>query len=306
MKLSGFFKSRMSLMNRLGRLMMKAHLIYVDYPVNPESRYGYGKPPHAILKGIISKGDEGYAKHLKSFLEYGDLLERIPTTAERGPCWVNGYLPGLDAVAIYAFLATLNPRRYVEIGSGYSTEFARRAIREHSLRTLITSIDPRPRAEIDTICDTVIRAPLDQLDLSLFSELEAGDVLFVDDGHRVFTNSGPTIFFMDVLPVLAEGVIVAVHDVYLPYDYPPEWERLYYSEQYLLASCLLAGCRWMDTMFPAYYVSQQPHLSALISELWTRPNLDSAEQHGGSFWLVVGERLDDRSPAVSGEEVGPK
>lgn len=300
-RLSKFFKSRISLMNELGRLIMKAHLIFVDYPVNPRPRYGHGKPPHELLKAIIAGGDQAYEGYLNSFLDFEDLLESIPVTSDRGPCWLNGYLPGLDAVAIYSFLTTLNASRYFEIGSGYSTEFARKAIQDHGLRTTITSIDPEPRAQIDSICDRVIRSPLEDQDLSIFNELEAGDILFVDDGHRVFTNSGPVVFFMDVLPLLREGVIVAVHDVYLPYDYPPEWERLYYSEHYLLGCYLLAGCRWLQPMFPAYYVSEDTRLSRMVADLWTGPNMSHAERHGGSFWMRIGPRQSEQNYSGPGE-----
>ena len=65
------------------------------------------------------------------------------------PTWENGWFPALDAVTLYGLVATRNPRWYVEVGSGNSTRFVRRAIRDHGLRTRILSIDPGPRAEID-------------------------------------------------------------------------------------------------------------------------------------------------------------
>ena len=80
----------------------------------------------------------------------------------------------MDAVALYGMSSEFRPQRFVEVGSGYSTKFARRAIHDHSLRTRITSIDPAPRAEIDKLCDCVIRRPLEELDLSVFDELEPG------------------------------------------------------------------------------------------------------------------------------------
>jgi hypothetical protein len=80
-------------------------------------------------------------------------------------------------------------KRFVEAGSGYSAKFARRAIRECSLPTWITSIDSAPRAEIDKLRDSVIRRPLEELDLSLFDELEPGGFLFMDSSHQALSNS---------------------------------------------------------------------------------------------------------------------
>jgi hypothetical protein len=96
-------------------------------------------------------------------------------------------------------------------------------------------------AEIDRLCDSVIRRPLEELDLSIFDDLEPGDFLFIDSSHRTFSNSDVTVVFMDVLPRLRTGVIVHFHDIFWPYDYLPEWANQYYSEQYLLHSYLLGA-----------------------------------------------------------------
>ena len=69
-------------------------------------------------------------------------------------------------------MAANRPRLYLEVGSGYSTRFARQAIKDHSPETEILSIDPCPRDEIDAICDEVIRLPVEEVDLELFDRLE--------------------------------------------------------------------------------------------------------------------------------------
>src|SRR5262249_24729176 len=139
-----------------------------------------------------------------------------------------GFFPGLDVVALYYFLSAFEPTTFLEVGSGNSTMVARRAIRDQRLATTITSIDPMPRANIDGICDVVLREPLENLsDLSIFEQLRAGDILFLDSSHRVFMNSDVSVFFIDILPVLNPGVLVHIHDVFLPDDYPPEWIERY-------------------------------------------------------------------------------
>jgi len=110
-----------------------------------------------------------------------DLL-RIPVHEHKrrpeDPHWCNGWFPGMDAVSIYGFLAERNPAHYYEVGSGNSTKFARRAIRDHDLRTEIISIDPYPRAEIDAICDRVLRCTLEDVEPQHFNGTL--DTLFLD------------------------------------------------------------------------------------------------------------------------------
>lgn len=140
----------------------------------------------------------------------------------------------MDSVAIYGFISENKPVRYYEIGSGNSTKFAKQAIKDYKLQTRILSIDPNPRAEIDSICDQVVRKPLEEVNLNIFEDLEAGDVLFIDNSHRSFMNSDVTVVFLEILPRLKPGVFVEFHDIYLPFDYPQEWDTRYYNEQYLL------------------------------------------------------------------------
>lgn len=274
----------------MGNLLMKFHLVFLDYRIDPEPRYGYGRPPHPGLAALFDEGEDIFRHLLEDFLRYSDWLLKIPldqpSSSYRGPFWRNGYLPALDGVSLYCMMAALKPRRYFEIGSGNSTRFVRRAISDHGLDTKVTSIDPAPRSDVDEICDRVIRRPIEQLDLLTFEALEAGDLLFVDDGHRVFPSSGPSVFFMDVLPGLPAGLTVCIHDIFLPWDYPPEWERLYYSEQYLLAVMLLAGDR-VDILFPAFHVSQSPGLRSVLDPLLSHPSLAGAETHGCGFWFRI-------------------
>jgi Methyltransferase domain len=193
-------------------------------------------------------------------------------------------------------LVEFRPKRFVEVGSGYSTRFARRAIREHSMPTRITSIDPAPRAEIDQLCDSVIRRPLEEVDLCVFDELEPGDILFIDSSHRTFSNSDVTALFMDVLPRLRSGVVVHLHDIFWPYDYPPEWANRYYSEQYLLGAYLLGDrASRVTVLLPNAFVIHDRELAEVCKPLLEiagirRPKTADCSPHGlggCSFWLTL-------------------
>jgi hypothetical protein len=166
------------------------------------------------------------------------------------------------------FLWERKPRRYFEIGSGYSTMFARHAITAAGLSTSITSMDPQPRAEIDAICDVRIRSGLENCDLAAFDELGSGDILFYDGSHRCFTNSDVTVFFLEVLPRLPPGVLVHIHDIFLPDDYPEAWNSRLYSEQYLLAAMLLSINPPFKVVLPCYFASLDSEFGAKIDKIF--------------------------------------
>lgn len=237
--------------------------LYVDYPPNPNCRWGYGAPPHPELFKLISNNQQSYLSLFESFSGYSEFLERIPCTQPNEPAqpfWLNGWFQGLDPLALYCILSQGNPEKYIEIGSGNSTKFARRAIIDHSLQTTITSIDPNPRAEIDGICDRVIRQRLEDigdLELAALMTLSEGDILVVDNSHRCFMNSDVTVVFLEILPRLSHGVLVYIDDIYLPFDYPPSWSDRWYSEQYLLATLILSGNHRYEILFPATFFSRQ-------------------------------------------------
>ena len=278
---------RNCLLAALGRVQV----IFLDYPVRPRPRYGHGQPPHPHLSALLDRGRESFREQARQFAGYAGSLKRIPRLAPAGeptsPHWQNGWLPGLDAAAIYGLLASLRPARFLEIGSGNSTKFARRAVKDHHLATRIVSIDPHPRGEIDVLCDRVLRQPVEDVDLGIFDELEPGDILFVDNSHRSFMNSDVSVVFLDILPRLRSGVIVGFHDIFLPHDYPASWGPRYYSEQYLLATLLLADGPRYAVLFPAYYVSQDAELAQVMAPLWAEPELTGVETYGTSFWLRV-------------------
>lgn len=254
-----------------------------EYDVDIKPRY---RPePHQGLYTVIDSHRSTFDAHLRRFSRHAAELARIPREAgdPEEPYWNNPFFSGLDAIALYGFLADLNPARYMELGSGNSTKFARRAVRDHGLQTHITSIDREPRAEIDQLCDRVIRQPVEQIDLSVFDVLEDGDILFIDGSHQVLSNSDTTVAFLEIIPRVKPGVWVHVHDVFLPWDYPPEWNERYYAEQYLLACWLLADSPRLDVELANYFVSRHADLMDLVAPIYAL--IPGVQAHGGSFWL---------------------
>ena len=266
-------------------------LIKLDYPYHPRRRAW--KESRSRIFNLINSGSDRYAVLLKKLGEFGAFFEKIQVRSDSpddlSPRWVNGWFPGVDAISLYGLLAINNPRSYVEVGSGNSTMFARQAIKDHGLRTSIVSIDPFPRADIDRICDKVIRLPCEDVAVDFFDSLSSEDMLFVDNSHRSFQNSDVTVFFTEILPNLPSGLIYGIHDIFLPCDYPDEWKDYYYNEQYLLTAYLLGGAGGDEILFPASFLSYYaPHLLSPLGDTLNNPKLDGIERTGVAFWLRRG------------------
>ena len=260
----------------------------VDYPYRAEIRYGAGRPPHPELERLIGQGRERY----RAFLDgLADLQPDFDDVAMGGtydapdPFWLNAWFSPLDAIALTGMLRAHNPGRLVEIGSGVSTKYARRAVRKYGLRTRLTSIDPQPRNEIDALCDQVIRQPLERCRMEMFEVLDPGDIFFLDSSHRSFQGSDVTVFFLEILPRLKPGVIVHVHDIYLPYDYISGHLQRLWNEQYLLAIALLFGAPRFEILFPSWFVGRDPELSGHAAALLRKGAMAELDLYGASFWM---------------------
>ena len=205
------------------------------------------------------------------------------------PAFVGGAICAFDSLAIYTMLALNKPNIYCEIGSGMTTLFAKQSIVDNGLKTKIISIDPEPRQFIDDVCDEIVRKPLENLEPEWFDQLNKGDVLFLDGSHRSFMNSDVTVFFIDILPRIKPGVIIHIHDINLPYDYPDSFKDWYWNEQYLLAVYLMASMDKVVPLLPTTYICRNSEMQTLIRR--NLMNLGDAERNeswfgGGSFWFT--------------------
>jgi len=267
--------------------------LFLEYKVGFKPRYGHGKPAHSDLLKIIDSNRDDYKDLINKALSLKETFWTINDskveTDPIKPTWNNGFLPGLDIIGIYTLFTEFKPKKYIEIGSGNSTKVAFKAKTEQNLYTEIVSIDPMPRAEIDNLANKVIRGPFENIDLSILDELDENDILFVDNSHRILPNSDSMVFYLEILPRLKKGVIVHIHDIYLPYDYPQFMCDRFYSEQYGLAMYLLANPNKYKTILPNYFIFEDKELSGLISPIWKHENLKDVERHGGSYWIKINE-----------------
>lgn len=193
---------------------------------------------------------------VKPYLDF----DSLPKTDVDGitPFLPNSFFGPMDAAVLTGMLATLKPRSYIEIGSGNSTRFARRAVNLFALKTKIICIDPSPRSSIRAIADEIIPKSLLDVDTSIFDDLGGNDILFFDGSHLSFSGTDCTRFFLEILPHIPQGVYVHVHDIFLPNEYPERMRTRFYNEQQLLAAFLFGNGKF-EVVLPVNYLHSLGH-----------------------------------------------
>jgi hypothetical protein len=265
------------------------HYIGLEYPPNTSNtpRWGHGCPTNAHIKGLLEAHDGVYLDELAKLAAFTDALREVPPV---GPTvyWENPWFTGLDAIAMYGVVRSRAPKMLVEIGSGMSTHFAAMARGDARLNTELIVIDPQPRRDVAAIVDRHVASALEAAPLAMFSDIQAGDVVFFDGSHCTFMNNDVTVFFLEILPGLPGGVTVGVHDVFLPDDYPASYASSFPSEQYLVAALLLGGDRYKP-LLPCWYLENHTTmLAAHPNSILTDPAPIAAAAPGASsFWFTT-------------------
>ena len=191
------------------------------------------------------------------------------------PRWDQSWFPRLDAAATFAIVRDAKPRRIVEVGSGHSTRMLAHAARAQ----VVTCIDPAPRADISQLGVTLHQRVLEPRDVALFRTLEAGDIAFFDSSHVLWPGSDVDMMLNRIMPALAPGVLIHIHDVLLPDPYPEAWGWRGYTEQNALSGWLMGPA---EIVFASHYArtrmgaANRPGVAAL-------PLVDGA--HETSLWL---------------------
>jgi hypothetical protein len=205
------------------------------------------------------------------------------------PRWDQAWFPRLDAAAAYALVRTVRPRRIVEVGSGHSTRFLARAVRDGGLRTEITCIDPAPRAALEGLPVRHLPLTLQTAPPAIFAGLAAGDMLFVDSSHILMPGTDVDLLLSAVLPRLGEGVLIHAHDIFLPDGYPPDWAWRGYNEQSAIAALLVSD--GFELRFASHYLVTRRPLSVESGVLARLPVVGLGLE--SSLWL------EKRCPAVA-------
>lgn len=251
---------------RLESLRALGHFDHQVFPVPP----AFGR----------MAADEIFSALASYKLRFNDF--EVPSHNDCGYTFENGFFSSPDAELLYTFIRKFQPPTVVEVGSGNSTKIIRQAARDERFEMRIISIDPHPRVDVRELADRVYRQPVEMLgSTEVFDSLQEGEVLFVDSSHMIKPGSDVVFLYLNVFPRLAPGVLIHIHDVFLPYEYPREWvmeKHWEANEQYLVQSLLMSGNSF-DVLWAGYYLQRSrrdfsdhfSHLKdRLASSLWLR------------------------------------
>jgi predicted O-methyltransferase YrrM len=215
-------------------------------------------------------------------LEYSDFAAKR-TSVPYEFHFNNGVFDGTDALVLHCMIRHFRPARIIEIGSGYSSRVAARAALING-GTSLTCIDSYPTEVMRRGfpgLDRLIIEDVQQVGFETFAGLNDGDVLFIDSAHVIRTGGDVQYLYLEVLPRLAPGVIVHIHDIFLPFNYPRTWlldEVRFWNEQYLLQAFL--------TFNPEFELLLSNHYLGTYHEDVLREVFPDSPWHGGcSFWM---------------------
>jgi hypothetical protein len=164
----------------------------------------------------------------------------------------NGAYESGDAEYWYNIIRLKKPKRIIEIGSGNSTKMARLAIQanqklDSAYRCKHICIEPYEMPWLEKIGVEVMREKVENVGINFFKQLEANDILFIDSSHMIRPQGDVLYEYLELIPTLNKGVIVHIHDIFSPRDYPQSWvvdDVRFWNEQYLLESFMSFNSEW--------------------------------------------------------------
>ena len=239
------------------------------------------RPPYPAAEARLAENQAGFRRTLDWVEAFGEDLTRIGETPAPEPRWTQSWFPRLDAAVAYTLVRRLKPGRIVEVGSGHSTRFLARAVRDGGLATRITAIDPAPRAALAGLPVELVRRTAQAAGDEAFAGLEPGDFLIIDSSHVLMPGSDVDLLLGRVLPALPAGTLVHLHDIFLPDDYPAAWDWRGYNEQ-LGVLPLILGDAW-EVIFASHYVATRMAADLEASVVARLPF--AAEAIESSLWL---------------------
>lgn len=234
---------------RLGVFPVRDHYYEPQFD-NRQAKIDFSKERN--LKGIDWNQDF-QLQLLKRFVYADELVQDASSKQESSRfSFENDFFRAGDAEYWYQIVRSFKPRKIFEIGSGHSTLMAIDAIRKNELedpnyKCKHLCVEPYEMPWLEKSGVIVVRRRVEDLDLSFFAELEENDILFIDSSHVIRPHGDVLYEYLELLPSLKKGVIVHIHDIFSPRNYPKSWivdEVRFWNEQYLLEAFLTHNKSW--------------------------------------------------------------
>ena len=239
----------------------------------------------------IRLNDELQQDFFNSLVEFSKIIpfSSSPTPGKYRFYYDNKTYAHADGLALFTALLKFRPRKVIEIGSGFSSSLmldTNEAFLDRSIQ--FTFVEPNPDISLakllrkeDYETADVRRAFVQDVDLNLFESLEENDILFIDNSHVSKTGSDVNFLMTEVLPILKKGVLIHIHDIFYPFEYPKEWLldlRINWNEIYAVHNFLLFNEAFEMVFFSDYMQQKMKNLQAGIVPLFFK-------DRSGSLWI---------------------
>jgi predicted O-methyltransferase YrrM len=244
------------------------------------------KKDYQAFRALLDQKQSIFKSHAQKCEEFAEEFLALSRSSLYQPDLDQAWFPLLDAYYLYTYLRILKPSKIIEIGSGQSTRFTLSALDKNKVQAKLILIDPQPRANIPENLSNHITLSHQQMILQeapnkLFESLKAGDILFIDSSHLLVPGSDVDLLITEILPQLKKGVIIHVHDIFLPDAYPESWTWRGYNEQSAFASLCLTGV--YDILWATHYLSKQ--IGFYPQNITQRQSIN-VTTYPSSLWLV--------------------
>ncbi len=287
----------------------KTQKLTQKFGINLTHHHYYGPVPDArYLEGAtdlwekasdlpgIDLNDENHLRFLNEiFPQYQNEFDfSLNKTGNPHDYFINNGAFGLvSATVLHSMVRHFKPETVLEVGSGNSTYVSARASllnADGGQSTQVVSIEPYPNPVLRNGfpgLTKLVSMKVEEVGLDPFTQLKSGDILFIDTSHVVRTGGDVNFLYLEVLPRLEKGVIVHIHDIFLPKEYPRDWvigQQRYWTEQYLLQAFLA-----FNSHFEVLWCGSYAYLKFLdeLKKAFPPPEgLGSRENYfSSSFWM---------------------
>ncbi len=277
-----YFPLQRSLFSAIGVFPLRDHYY--------EPRFRYGKDFDAAAKRRIPiridvQSQLANLQELNYSTELADIALKKNESAASFYLHNGSFGPG-DAELYYLMIRNHKPGRIIEIGSGFSTLIALQAIeknRQEGIHTEMVCIEPFEKPWLKDLPGiTLIRKRVEDVGIDLFTTLESNDILFIDSSHIIRPGNDVLFIYMELLPMVAEGVFIHIHDIFTPLHYRRDWlTELYrfWNEQYLLEAFLYNNHAFQICFALHHLKNEGYEITRQVLPNLTRPDEPS------SFWL---------------------
>jgi len=247
----------------------------------------------------INMNEQKQIQLINQFLRFKDEYDVFPknNTSKPWQYYINNPNFGpVDAEILYCIIRHFKPKKIIEIGSGYSTYLSAQAIlkneEESGYGAELIAIEPYPNEVLESGfpgLSKLMPMKMEEVDLAEYDELKENDILFVDSSHVLKIGSDVHCEYLEILPRLRKGVIVHIHDIFFPCEYPKKWVlemHRFWNEQYLLQAFLAFNSAFEVLWCGSYMHLRHPDKLEEAFSSYNRETVWGTERPGAtSFWM---------------------